>query len=244
MVVLLFTASTLFGQTKKNEKPMATPTPAAEVPVKRNGRPDANDAGNAAPLSNPATHFYEFSRPGFNYGHVIIEHDDTGKGKISFMKDGFDDLETDPIDLSGVTMAKIGEALAELKFLDSTEEYQHARDFTHMGDVTFTLRRDGRSRTVKYNWTENKAAKALMDEYRRITNEYTWRFDLAIAIRNYPLQTPGLMELLDGYMKRGEISDPGHLVPFLTGLSNDERMPLMARNRASKIIKDIEKQKK
>ncbi len=113
-----------------------------------------------------------------------------------------------------------------------------------MGNVTFTLKRDGRSRTAKYNWTDNKAAKMLMDEYRRITNEYTWKFEISIAIENLPLQTPGLMDMLDSYMKRGEISDPPHLLPFLAILSNDERMPLMARNRASKLIKDIEKQKR
>ena len=31
-----------------------------------------------------------------------------------------------------------------------------------------------------------------MDEYRRISNEYTWRFEIA-ARENQPLQTPGLM---------------------------------------------------
>jgi uncharacterized protein (UPF0147 family) len=33
------------------------------------------------------------------------------------------------------------------------------------------------------------------------------------------------------------------MVPFLTGLSNDERIPLIARNRATKIITQIEKSK-
>ena len=79
---------------------------------------------------------------------------------------------------------------------------------------------------------------------RRIGNEYTWRFEITTARENFPLQTPGLVDGLDSYMKRNEISDPQHLLPFLTALSTDERIPLMARNRASKIIKEIEKAKK
>ena len=108
-----------------------------------------------------------------------------------------------------------------------------------MGNVTITLKRDQRTRTVKYNWTENKLAKALMDEYRRISNEYTWRFEMALAIENQPLQIPSLMELMDRYIARGEISDPPHLLPLLEQYSTNERLPLMARNRAAKIVKQI-----
>ena len=83
-----------------------------------------------------------------------------------------------------------------------------------------------------------------MDEYRRISNEYTWKFEITIARQNQPLQTPSLMESIDSYLSRGEITDPPHLLPFLEELSNDERLPLIARNRATKLIKQIEKPKK
>ncbi|MBP9664460.1 MAG: hypothetical protein KBD94_07530 [Pyrinomonadaceae bacterium] len=58
------------------------------------------------------------------------------------------------------------------------------------------------------------------------------------------MQTPGLMDTLASYYKRNELSDPPHLVPLLTELSTDERMPLMARNRASKLVEQIQKVKK
>ncbi len=247
-------ASTADAQDKKNKllRPpvqptvvVAQPTPEkATTPGKRNGRPPGGE-GSAKPGVLPAasTHFYEFTRPGFTYGRIVIEHNDQGKGTISFLKDGHDEIITDPIQLSAVTVAKLASVLTELNFLNSVEEYQFQRDFSHMGNVSFTLRRDGRARTVKYNWTDNAAAKALMDEYRRIGNEYTWKFEILLARENFPLQTPGLMDAIDGYIKRNEISDPANLLPFLTELSNDERLPLMARNRATKLIDGIRKSK-
>lgn len=214
----------------------------ADPSAKRNERPKA-DSKKADPAKGGGnySHRYEFDRPGFGYGHIVIEHDEAGKGTISFLKHDHDESITDPIQLSKRTLEKIESALAELKFLDSSEEYQHARDFTHMGNITFTLRREARSRTVKYNWTEVAGAKAIMDEYRRIANEYTWRFEITLARENMPLQTPGLMDALEAYLRRSEISDPPNLLPFLGELANDERLPLMARNRASKLIKEIGK---
>jgi hypothetical protein len=216
---------------------------AQSTPGKRNERPKVDDVAKAAskPAGFTATHTYEFTRPGFSYGRVLIEHDDAGTGQISFLKDGFEETLTDPVKLSPVTLAKISAALGEMAFLDSTEEYQYARDYSHLGNVSFTLRRGTRSRTVKYNWTEHKGARALMDEYRRIANEYTWRFEILLARQNMPLQTPSLMEGLESYYRRGEISDPASLVPFLTELSNDERLPLIARNKAAKVLKEINK---
>ena len=116
-----------------------------------------------------------------------------------------------------------------MNFLDSGEVYQTPRDYSHMGNTTIKLTRNGRTREAKFNWTDNKDAKFLMDEYRRISNEYTWRFELISARDNQPLLTPGLVDLLDSYLKRDEISDPATLLPFLTKFSTDERLPLMAR---------------
>ena len=259
IAILTAFAAMSFAQTTKgktNKRPTvkvttpATPVPTPQAtpdpePPKRNERP-----GDATPTPKPKApssgpHYsYVFTRPGFTYSRVTIEHDNAGKGKISFQKSSFDEPIVDPIDLSATTMKNLTEALAALNYLDSAEEYQHARDYSHMGNVEFTLKNGGRERTTRFNWTENKNAKVIMDEYRRISNEYTWRFEIDLARQNQPLLTPGLMETIDSYIDRKEISDPMNLVPFLTELSTDERLPLMARNRAIKIIKAIEKESK
>jgi hypothetical protein len=215
---------------KRNERP------AGEVIVSGGVR---NDFSSAIGATSESVYFYEFTRPGFTYSRILIEHDDIGKGRISFVKDGSDEIITDPISISVATLAKLTDAFTALDFLASTEVYQHSRDYSHMGNTRITVKKDGRERTAKYNWTDNKAAKSLMDEYRRIANEYTWKFEISVARENQPLQTPGMMEAIDSYIKRGEVSDPLHLLPFLTELSTDERLPLMARNHAVKLIKRI-----
>ena len=117
--ILLF-AIAVPAQTKKPKKKVVTtaPVPAAtpeaspqtpvEIPVKRNERPTDTKADNTKLTSRAAAYtpvyFYEFDRPGFTYPRILIEHDEAGKGKISFLKDGYGELLTDPIELSDVTI--------------------------------------------------------------------------------------------------------------------------------------------
>jgi hypothetical protein len=232
-------------------QPVAIPT-VIETPKdepKKNTRPaEAAAIQPSVPASEAAVqekpeYTYMFTRPGFTYERVVIVHNDAGKGTVTFKKLAYDEEFTDPLTLSAKTMSSLRAAFDALDFLTSTESYQVPRDYSHMGTIEITLRRDGRERTARYNWTDNKNAKALMDEYRRISHEYTWRFEIILARENQPLQSPGLMNVLDGYIRRNEISDPRNLVPFLTELSSDERLPLMARNKAAAIVKEIQKTK-
>jgi hypothetical protein len=231
-------------------KPAATPGAAVADPTptpsaKRNERPQNGGDGSAKSKAAFTPSFiYEFDQPNFDVSHVVIQHDESGNGKISFMKRGLDAPESEPISLTKVTMDKIKSALAALNFLDSTEVYQTARDYSHMGNVSITYRKEGHERTAKYNWTDNKDAKALMDEYRRISNQYVWQFDMSVSRENQPLNAPSLMDALDSYFRRGEISDPPQMIPLLKELSNDERIPLIARNHATRLVEKIEKEKK
>jgi hypothetical protein len=69
-------------------------------------------------------------------------------------------------------------------------------------------------------------------------------FDINVARQNQPLESPRIMRGLDSYLKRNAISDPVQMLPFLRELSGDERMPLIARNHAERLAKQIEKDKK
>ncbi|MDM7923571.1 MAG: hypothetical protein QUS14_14830 [Pyrinomonadaceae bacterium] len=192
---------------------------------------------------NAATFVYEFDRPGFNIELIKIQHDERGKGTISFTHKDHNEAVTDPVALSNTTLATLSQSFDSLNFLDSTENYQSEKDYSHLGNVKITLSKGGRTRTAAYNWTENKDAKLIADEYRKIANQYIWMFDINTARENQPLETPKLFSTLEGYLRRNEISDPSQMLPFLRELTIDERMPLMARNHAARLIKQIQKSK-
>lgn len=227
---------------KKNERPTDA-NPASEnltEPKKTNEKAKINSRENKEKADNPV-YFYEFSQPNFLISKIVIEHDERGKGKITFVKREYDEEISDPIQLSAAALEKIKNAYAALNFLDSTENYQYEKDYTHLGSMKFTVRRDGRERTALFNWTENKDARVLADEYRKIGQQYIWIFDINLARENQPLNAPGLMDALAAYIRRDQISDAEQLIPFLKQLSDDERIPLIARNHAARLIKEIEK---
>ena len=104
------------------------------------------------------------------------------------------------------------------------------------------MKKDGREREANFNWTINKDAKALMDEYRKIANQYIWMFDINVSRENQPLESPRMMNNLDILIRRNEISDANQMIPFLKELEDDERIPLISRNHANRLVKKIEKQ--
>lgn len=215
---------------------------------KKNVRPDdvkVEPEKTAVKTGDGAVYSYEFLQPQYLVSHVRIEHDAAGKGTITLGKKDFDEEYTDPIQLSEATMERLTTLWTALNFLDSTENYQsQQRDYGHLGNMTFSLQHGKRGRTAKYNWSENADAQALAQEYKKITNQFVWLFDITVARDNQPLESPRVMDALDGMIKRNDISDPQQLLPFLRKLSEDERVPLITRNHALRLVKEIEKSKK
>ncbi len=222
---------------KKNERPVVNSIEGSQERL--NKRPNSFKESSFVPAYQ-----YEFSQPDFVIAKILIEHDESGRGKISFQKKGYDELISDPLQLSPKTLDRINGALTALNFLNSDQNYQYEKDFSHLGTMTLRLTRDGKTRNTTFNWTQNKNAKSLVDEYRKIGNQFIWMFDISVARENQPLESPKLMDSLDSMIRRNEISDPSQMIPFLQGLVNDERIPLIARNHAGKLVKQFEKEKK
>ena len=264
-VAAIFMAGRLQAQTPKPKSAINKPTEVPEAnrgeqrlpvpvstPTKRNERPgqteprDSQKGSGANPshLNADRVYRYEFSQPEFVVSSIKIEHDPDGAGTIAFKKKGSDEAITDPIRVSAKAIARINEALAALDFLSSTENYQYEKDYSHLGVTKFAFAQNGHSREISISWTENKDAKTLMDEYRKISNQYIWVFDISLSRENQPLDAPRLLDSLDSMIRRNEISDPLQMEPFLRELSNDERIPLIARNHASRLVAQFEKERK
>ncbi len=226
---------------KKNERPETENPPPVTEQTEQTGKTNARPT-NAVKENNPV-YFYEFTQPKFVISRLRIEHDENGKGKITFLKKDFDEDISDPLQLSATTLERVKAAWNALNFLDSTENYQYEKDYSHLGNMAFTMKKNGKTREAKFNWTDNKGAKTLADEYRKIGQQFIWIFDITVARENQPLEAPRLIDALDSLIKRNEISDAAQMVPLLKELNNDERIPLIARNHALKLAAQIEKMK-
>jgi hypothetical protein len=232
--------------------PAPTPSPVSEPVVVTKSEPKKNERPTAAgeatkntptvpQVSNGTSYYYEFAQPEFDISKIVIEHDDLGRGTIKFTKRMFGDTESDPLQVSAVALERINAAFAALNFIDSSESYQYEKDYSHLGTMTFKLTKAGKARTTVFNYTQNKDARALSDEYRRLSNQFIWMFDITVARENQPLEAPKLLDSLDALIRRNEISDPAQMIPLLNSLTNDERIPLIARNHARKLVEKIEK---
>jgi hypothetical protein len=214
--------------------------------IKHNTRPEA-----AAPAATPAPlkkiendagrFFYEFTQPEFYIRHIRIEHDANGRGVIKFERLHDETVYEEPLELSPAAGMRISSLWQALHFLDSEENYQSDRQYAHLGTMRLQMERDLQKRTAEFNWTNNKDAFALANEYRRLADQAILVFDISVARESQPLNTPKLMEEFELQLKRNGLSDPQQLVPLLKDISTDEHLPLIARNHALRLIKKIEK---
>ena len=215
-------------QTKHNPRPnQATPSAA----------PVANDNKS----SDPVKYTYEFTQPKFYVKHIVLEHDANGRGTVTFERLNEDVAVSEPIELSPAALGRINTAWQALQFLDSTADYQADKQFPHLGTMRIGMERGDRKRVAEFNWTNNTNAETLVNEYRKVADQAILIFDISVARQNQPLGAPKLMEAMESLLNRNALSDPRQLLPLLKELSTDERVPLIARNHALRLIKKIQK---
>lgn len=211
--------------------------------TKQNTRPDRGSvsAPTAAPASEAVKYTYEFTQPRFYVKHIFLEHDATGRGKITFERLNEDVPVVDPIQLSPAALSRIVGYWNELRFLDSTTNYQAEKQFAHLGVMRIGMELGGKKRVAEFNWTHNESASNLVNEYRKVADQAMMVFDIGLARENQPLNAPKLMEVLESMLERSGLSDATELLPLLKDLSTDEHVPLIARNHALRLIKKIQK---
>jgi hypothetical protein len=232
VLLVLSLSALVFSQnaTKRNDRPQ---DPAA-TPSPQNSERDKKPP-------DPTKYSYEFKQPQFVVNHILIEHDALGRGKITFERKNEETPIVEPIELSTGALGRIFGLWTALRFLDSVENYQAPKNFAHLG--TYWLRMDdgNRKRTAEFNWSNNKDAWALANEYRRVSDQAILVFNLKLAREMQPLNAPQLLNEMESLLSRDGLSDPQQLVPLLTELKTDEHIPLIARNHAERILKKIDK---
>jgi len=233
--------------------PAATPAPQkaavrpdAQTKTNRRDEPPASGAGEAAAAEDPnaARYFYEFENPDFFVYFIHIEHDERGRGLIRFERRTDTEQLTEPFELSPAALARVQGHWAALNFLDSKTEYQGERNYPSYGKSRLRMKRGGRERTAEFNYAGDPGAFALADEYRRAAEQAILVFEIKIAMESQPLETPKLIGRLESLVERKSLSDSQQLLPLVRQLTEDERVPLVGRNHAARILKKMEKQEK
>lgn len=217
----------------------------AQNSTKQNARPDQNRETrselSASASTEKTTYTYEFKQPKFHVNHIVLEHDQTGRGTVKFERINEVVPIEEPLQLSPAALARISSLWDALNFLDSNTDYQSSQHFAHLGVMRIGMQRGERKRVAEFDWTHNDAAADLVAEYRRAADQAILVFDISLARENQPLNAPKLMEVLESMLKRNALSDPKQMLPLLTELTTDEHVPLIARNHASRLIKKIQK---
>lgn len=231
--VLLFSfcagAALAQNATKRNGRPgerPATPSPASQTTEKTAGT---------------ARYTWEFTQREFVINHILIEHDSSGRGQITFEHRSEEIPIVEPIELSSAALARINALWTNLQFLDSNEDYQSSKNFAHLGTYRLGIEDGKRKRTAEFNWSSNKNASNLAAEYRRAADQAILVFNLRLARDLQPLNVPSYLNEMESLLGRNALSDAKQLVPLLSELKIDEHIPLIARNQADRILKKIAK---
>lgn len=200
----------------------------------------ANNGSRAE--ANGVRYRYLFENERFTTPVQELEFDGAGQGKFRFQRKGNDEIVND-LSVSSAVLTQIQSLLDELNFLASNEEYQHKKDFSHLGTMTITYARGGRERTVKFNYTDNPSLNKLAEIFRNLATQETRVFELEVVRATDSLSTPAQLRFLESEMRGKRIADPQRFVPILEELKLDESIPLIARNHAERLLQMIKKGK-
>jgi hypothetical protein len=257
---LVSTGAALVAGAQSSAPRKAAPRPAPTVeqrqPQKVSQRPeDVGKESDETPASvragipakpkedpNAAHYTYEFRQPDFLVYFVHIEHDDSGRGHIRFERRMDTEQLTEPLELSTAALARIRARWEALGYLEAQANYQGERTYPSQGQTRLTLRRGGRERTTEFNYSQNPDAQGLAQEYRRVSEQALFVFEVNVALESQPLETPKLINRLESLIERDYLSDRQQLLPLIRVLTEDERVPLVGRNHAARILKKLEKQ--
>ncbi|HWX42827.1 MAG TPA: hypothetical protein VN345_16875 [Blastocatellia bacterium] len=207
------------------------------------GATSSGRAANCQSLTADTAFSYKFENRRFYIPLIQVNIDAGGNGQLHFMRGESDDVIERKFKILPSTVERIVRLLGVTGFLDSKEEYQAKKDFSHLGWMTITVRQGERERTVRFNYTTNQDIGALAELFNGIATQEIDLFDLELAVQHQPLDVPRMLDALETDLRLERIAEPEQLVARLRELGGDDTMPLIGRNHANRIIKDIEKGK-
>ena len=198
--------------------------------------------GDTRSASAGAHYRYLFENPRFTTPVQELDFDGAGQGKFRFKRKDSEEI-VNKLSVSSEVLSQIQLLLDDLNFLASNEDYQHKKDFSHLGNMTITYSRGAKERTVRFNYTDNQSMTRLSEIFRGIITQETRIFELEAVLANDPISTPAQLRFLESELKSKHIADPHRFDPILKNIKSDESVPLIARNHADRLLQMIRKEK-
>jgi hypothetical protein len=186
---------------------------------------------------------YVFENPRFYIPWIQLDLSPEGTGSVRFRRGESDDTIDQPVKLQPPTLSRIAELIARSGFLTSSEDYQNKRDFAHLGWMTISVNQGGKQRTVRFNYTQNQDIAELAEIFRAISNQAIALFDVDLAIQHQPLDLPKMLDSLENELRLERLAEPDQLIPKLRDIAQDDTLPLISRNQATRLINNIQKGK-
>lgn len=185
---------------------------------------------------------YLFENEKFTTPRIELEFGADGKGEFRFKKKDSEEI-ANKLQVTPIVLEQINELLTELNFLDSHENYQYKKDFSHLGSITIAVSKGGKQRKVNFNYTDNPAMNKLANIFRNLATQETRVFEIETIRQSDPISTPAQLRFLDSELRSKSIADPERFVALLQDIKLDEGVPLIARNHAERLLKNIQKPK-
>ncbi len=198
--------------------------------------------GGARGVTAGPHYSYLFENPRFTTPIQELEFDGSGQGKFRFKRKDSDEI-VNKLSVAPEVLSQIQLLLDDMNFLASGEDYQHKKDFSHLGNMTISYSRGGKERTVKFNYTDNQSMTRLSEIFRNIITQETRIFELEAVIANDPISAPAQLRMLESELKSKRVADPHRFDPILKNIRLDEGVPLIARNHADRLLQMISKGK-
>lgn len=201
-----------------------------------------HDKKSEASASADTKFHYLFENEKFTTPRIELEFGADGKGEFRFKKKESEEI-SNKLQVTSTVLVQINFLLAELNYLDSNENYQHKKDFSHLGTITIDVAKEGKQRKVHFNYTDNPAMNKLANIFRNLATQETRIFEIETIRQSDPISTPAQLRFLDSELRSKNIADPERFVALLQDIKMDEGVPLIARNHAERLLKEIKKPK-
>jgi len=195
------------------------------------------------PTPADASFKYKFENARFYISVIEIDLSATGTGELRFKRGESDEIIDRKFKLLPTTLTRILQLYGVTNFIDSSEEYQDKKDFSHLGWVSLTAQQGKRERKARFNYTTNKDISELADIFRAIATQEMHLFDIETSERYQPLDLPRLLDTLENDLNLRRIAEPEQLLTMLREISGNDTQPLIARNHATRMIDSIKKGK-